>query len=471
MSEGFRPFRWQPKRGSSIPAAMRAGFIVVFGLWVTFGYQLVRGLGQIEGNVSAVHAAYYRGEQTLAKIRTNVLLGSIYLRDALLDRTGVGSRAYEAEVVQLRDEADTRLRDHLPEVESAEEREHWQRLQAELSTYWASHEFSLKEEPKTPADVSALVSATVLPRRDEVFSILDQLAALQSVANVRHQQESEFLFNQVRARLLTMGFGTLVGALAVALMASRHANLLEQEVQQQRRNEQRNREDLERLSARLVNAQEDERRSLARELHDGVGQGLTAVKMDIGIALRGDVDPRSRKALEEARDVTDTTLRDVRDMSQLLHPSVLDDFGLPATLTTYLRNFSHRSNIRTQLTEVMVARLAPEVELCVYRIVQEALSNVARHSGASVCTVSLSTSGTQLHLQVEDNGRGIGSAAERAVVRQGLGLIGMRERAQALGGTFSIEDRVGGGTALSVVLPLADPQHGAEVADAARRAG
>ena len=80
-------------------------------------------------------------------------------------------------------------------------------------------------------------------------------------------------------------------------------------------------------------SQEQERRTLARELHDEVGQALTAVKMDIGIALRADVDPRVRTALEEARDISETTLRSVRDMSQLLHPSVLDDFGLPATLT------------------------------------------------------------------------------------------------------------------------------------------
>jgi len=469
MSGGFRPFRWQPKSGSSIPAAMRAGFIVVFGLWVTFGYQLVRGLQQIEGNVSATHDAYFRGEQALAKVRTNVLLSSIYVRDSLIDTAAGHPQSYVGELTRLRTEVDDLLRTHVPEVESPEERAHWERLQGELADYWTSREGALSQQARTPEDAAALLRDSVLPRRDTVLSILDQLAAVQSVANTRQEQEADFLFNQVRARLLAMGFGTLVGALAVASMASRHANLLEGQVQRQRRNEQRNREDLERLSARLVNAQEDERRSLARELHDEVGQGLTAVKMDIGIALRGDVDPRSRTALEEARDLTETTLRGVRDMSQLLHPSVLDDFGLPATLTTYLRNFSHRSSIRAQLTETMEARLAPEVELCVYRIVQEALSNVARHSGATACTVSLSAAGRQLSLRVEDNGRGI-RATTSDTATHGLGLIGMRERAQALGGSFTIADRVDGGTSLSVVLPLKEPPSG-EVADATRRAG
>ena len=238
-------------------------------------------------------------------------------------------------------------------------------------------------------------------------------------------------------------------------MASRHASRLQREMERQRRNEQGNREDLERLSARLVNAQEDERRSLARELHDEVGQGLTAVKMDIGIALRGDIDPRSRTALEEARDLTETTLRGVRDMSQLLHPSVLDDFGLPATLKTYLRNFSHRSGIRAQLAETMDERLAPEVELCVYRIVQEALSNVARHSGATACTVALDR-----RPAVEPAGRGQRTRYRHLDDRHRLPRARPHRHARARAGARrQLHDRARaeGGTSLSVSIPLKEP--------------
>jgi len=135
-----------------------------------------------------------------------------------------------------------------------------------------------------------------------------------------------------------MGGATLLAALIVAVMASRHVSRLQREIERQRAAEQRNRQDLERLSARLVDAQEAERRKLARELHDAVGQALTAVKMDIGIALRSDNRLRVKDALEEASELTETTLRGVRDLSQLLHPSMLDDFGLPTTLVTYLRS-------------------------------------------------------------------------------------------------------------------------------------
>ena len=440
---------------ASVRAALLTGFAIVFALWLLWGYQLLRSLEQIEQNVASVHDSYVRGDQTLSKIRTNVLLGSIYLRDALIDGASARRDMYQSEFARLRREVDALVRSYVPDVTSADERDHWVRLQAELADYWASRDLAFTNEGRSPSDAAAVLRDRVVPRRDTVLQIADQIAALQAVANARHQQETDQLYGQVRTRLVSMGVGTLVVALFVAVMASRHVNRLQRQIERQRRIEIDNREDLERLSARLVDVQEQERRSLARELHDAVGQALTAVKMDIGIALRSDVDARGRSALEEARDISEDALRSVRDMSQLLHPSALDDFGLPATLTTYLRNFSHRTGIRAQLAETLDARLAPEIEVCVYRIVQEALSNVATHSGATACTVSLNSGGRMLRLTIEDNGRGIGPVTTRAKSERGLGLIGMRERAQALGGTFTVGDRDGGGTVVSVALPLA----------------
>jgi len=446
--------QYDRRMGPSVRAALLAGFAVVFALWLLWGYQLVRSLRQIEQNVTSVHETYVRGEQTLSKIRTNVLLGSIYLRDALIDGATPRRESYRDELMRLRSEVETLVASYVAAVSSQDERDHWERLQTELADYWASRDVAFTDQAKTPNEAAALLRDRVVPKRETVLQILDQLAALQDVANARHQQEIDVLYRQVRTRLLTMGAGTLVVALMVAMMASRHVNRLQREIERQRRIERDNREDLERLSARLVDVQEQERRTLARELHDEVGQALTAAKMDIGIALRAELEPRVRSALEEARDLSDQTLRSVRDMSQLLHPSALDDFGLPATLTAYLRNFAHRTGIRAQLAETMETRLAPDIEMCVYRIVQEALSNIARHSGATACTVSLNSGGGMLRLIIEDNGRGVGLPANRLSSGRGLGLIGMRERAQALGGTFNIKPRDGGGTIVMVALPL-----------------
>jgi signal transduction histidine kinase len=451
-------------------AALGAGFAAVFALWLVSGFQLVLSLQQMEENLSSVHESYVRGEQTLAKVRTNVLLGSIYLRDAIIDSASPRRDYYRSELTRLRSEVEQMLRNYVPEVTSTDEREHWARLQSELNEYWASREVAFNDPARNSSQAAVLLRSQVVPKRDTILQIVDQLTALQAVSNQRHQDEADALYYQALSRLLTIGAITLIVAIVVAVVASRHVNRLQRQVERQRRAEQRNREDLERLSARLVGAQEEERRNLARELHDEVGQALTALKMDIAIALRSATDSRGRDALTEARELAETTLRGVRDLSQLLHPSTLDDFGLPATLTAYLRSFSQRTGIRAQLAETIDDRLEPAVEVCVYRIVQEALSNVARHSGATACTVSLNAGNASLRLVIEDNGRGLPQGTDTRSIEHGLGLIGMRERAHSLGGTFSIANREGGGIRIAVTLPS---QGRIDVAgeEEARRAG
>jgi signal transduction histidine kinase len=427
------------------------GFAVVFALWIIWSYQLARGLEEIQRRVATAQETYVRGEQTLTRIRMNVLFGSIRLRDALIDGSSSRRDDYRVELIRLRDECDSLLNAYVPQVISVEEREQWARLQSELGQYWASREAAFSD---TTDGLSASILRALVPHRENVLTIADQLAALQAAANERHRSDLDLLYSQVRRRLASTGAGTLIVALIVAVMVSTHVNGLQRLLERQRLSERQNRQDLERLSARLVDAQEQERRNLSRELHDAVGQALTAVKMDLGIALRAEHDRRVREALEDAREITETTLRGVRDLSQLLHPSTLDDFGLPATLTAYLRRFSQRTSIRAQLAETLEERLPPHVEVCVYRIVQEALNNIARHSAATACTVTLSAGSGALGLVIEDNGHGFAPAADAAASTRGLGLIAMRERAQALGGTFSIEESPSGGVRVSVTIPL-----------------
>jgi len=455
----YVPVVWSA-RSSSIFLPQRAliiGFALVFALWVAWGLQLVHSLRDMERNNDIVQDAYVQGDQTLTRVRTNVLLGSIYLRDALIEGDSQQRETYRTELNRLRSEVELALQMYVPEVNSSPERNHWARLQSELADFWESRELALPgTAPDGQAQAALLLRRRVVPRRDTILQILDQLAALQETGIRQRRAEAYELNREVRGRLLSMGAGTLSVAFLVAVMASLYVSKLQHQIEQQRKSDQTNREDLERLSARLVDAQEAERRHLARELHDEVGQALTAMKMDIGIALRSDNPFRVKGALEDASQLAETTLRGVRDLSQLLHPSTLDDFGLPATLAAYLRNFSSRTGIRAQLAETIDERLAPAVETAVYRIVQEALSNVAQHSGATACTVALNEGADVLNLVIEDNGDGLERMFDSA--RRGLGLIGMRERAQTLGGTFSAVTRAGGGTQVAVTLPLTRAQ-------------
>jgi signal transduction histidine kinase len=207
-----------------------------------------------------------------------------------------------------------------------------------------------------------------------------------------------------------------------------------------------------------VQAQEDERRTIARELHDEIGQALTAVDVDLAIVeSRVGGDGRAIEAIREARSVAQHALSGVRDLSQLLRPSMLDDFGLPDTLRWYLRKFSDRTGVRTELVDDHLSeRLPIDVEVCVYRVVQEALTNVSRHAHASACRVFVQRVASSLIVTVEDDGIGWQMPmSDRKIPRDGLGLVGIRERVEDLGGRFRIEGKSGKGTRLTIELPLA----------------
>jgi signal transduction histidine kinase len=443
-------------RPSPIRGALIAGFGIVFALWLASGYQLVASIRESEERRAALRQSFLKGEQVLTTISTGVLLGSIYLRDALLSPTPEVLDHYATELTQLRMEVDTILPQYQALIDTPEEQVQWMKLHSELDAYWKSREIVLTVQPGTPAPTQ-LITSQVVPARESILQLVGSLSVLERAAIESNEQQASQFFEEARQRAAWLASVALLAALCTAFIAARHVGRLEKELGRRQRAETQNRLDLERLSARLVTAQEEERRSLARELHDAVGQALTAIKMEMGVALRGvEADARARSALEQARSIAESTLQSVRDLSQVLHPSMLDDFGLPEALRAYLRGFSQRTSIRAQfIHERMTERLPADVEVCVYRIVQEALTNVARHSGASTCTVSLIRRENVLQLSVEDDGRGLAAPPARPVdERRGLGLIGMRERAQTLSGSFVIENRPEGGTRVVVKLPV-----------------
>jgi signal transduction histidine kinase len=441
---------------STIRGALTVGFAVVFVLWGASGYELMRSLREVDRRLEASRNDFQRGQDVLATVRTNVLLGSIYLRDALIDRTAARDDDYRAALLKIREDVERVLPFYVPLIGSPIERQHWDHLLVELEKYWQSRDAVFGTEAVfTTANSAEVLRQRIVPARQSVLEIVDSLSELQRASRERHEAEAALLYSSAQTRVVSLAFLAIVVGLIVAVVATRHVGRLEHEIQRRQGAERQTRRDLERLSARLVTAQEEERRSLARELHDAVGQALTAIKIEMGVAMRGlETDSRARRALDEGRAIAESTLQNVRDLSQLLHPSMLDDFGLPEAVSAHLRSFAARTGIRTQLThERMDDRLPPEVEVCVYRIVQEALTNVARHSGASSCTVSLVRRAGMLQLAIEDDGRGIGTAARASDAQRRLGLIGMRERAQALAGTFVIENRPEGGTRVTVRLP------------------
>ena len=210
------------------------------------------------------------------------------------------------------------------------------------------------------------------------------------------------------------------------------------------------RDRLKDLSARLVQAQETERRALSRELHDEVGQSLTAVLVELRyLSACQRVRSEDETAhLETVKGLVENSVRVVRNMALLLRPSMLDDLGLIPALRWQARETSKRTSMDVSVAaELDSDNLPDEYKTCIYRVVQEALHNCARHSGATTVRIRVEQHVDRLALTIQDDGQGFD-------VRQmkGLGLLGIQERVARLGGAFSVHSKPGGGTIISIDL-------------------
>ena len=265
----------------------------------------------------------------------------------------------------------------------------------------------------------------------------------------------------------------LAASLLVVLMGERRHTENERLLRAQDELEERVRErtadldavnrNLRELSARLMQLQDDERRRIARELHDSVGQTLAALGMNLSL-VRNDVERMSNviSALNDSESLVREMSTEVRTISHLLHPPLLDEAGLCSAIRWYTDGFAQRSGIRVDLDlPDDFGRLAPEAETAIFRVVQESLTNIHRHSGSPVAKIQLRHPGDEVVVEIADKGKGM--SPERlqeltATGTPGVGIRGMKERLRQLGGTLEIESGKSG-TVVTLKLPLDRASH------------
>jgi signal transduction histidine kinase len=257
--------------------------------------------------------------------------------------------------------------------------------------------------------------------------------------------------------------------LVVAVVAVIRIRLLEGRSEEQHGRTQQAEQELRRLSNQLVRMQEEERKLLSRELHDELGQMLTALRMEIGRAERAQAlgSPTFAQTVAESKALVDRMMRMVRDLAMGLRPSMLDDLGLEPALAWQAREFSRRYNVPVDLAvDGDLERLPDPQRTCVYRVVQEALTNCAKHSAATEIQVKVVRGRARLDVSVRDNGVGMASTINHS----GLGLTGIKERVKDINGSASIETRPGGGTVVRITLPVPAAESSKEdiVANSAR---
>jgi signal transduction histidine kinase len=218
------------------------------------------------------------------------------------------------------------------------------------------------------------------------------------------------------------------------------------------------------LSGRLMASQEEERRRIARDLHDSTAQELAGLRMGLGVIKRSakKLDRKALNALTECQELAELCAREIRTLSYLLHPPLLDEFGLVFALRGYIQGFRKRSGLRVKLeadAQLEQARLPQELETNLFRIVQEGLTNIKHHSGSPSATIRLKQMNGDITLEIRDRGRGIAAPVAKAIAKGdfsglGVGLSGMRERVRQLGGQFRL-DTSDAGTNIILALPLA----------------
>lgn len=446
-------------RRSPLGTILVTGFGLTFALWIITGIALAIRFDDLDAEVLAGTDRFLAAEQALAEVRSNVLLAGIDWRDALVDNGGSDRQAFylarlrdyqaasQASLVVLRGRTDiAELQDSLDQLER------------EVHDYWESILPVIGLPPdQRAADLRRTLSDRILPRRANLVRIVERIQSLNREQLQQQQRREAALYARSRNRfLLTGGFAILI-SLAAGVFVTRHVRRLDERLRAELAANAENSADLHRLSARVVRAQEDERRLIARELHDEVGQALTAVKMQLAVARRALPEGQSA-AIDEARDTADAALQSVRQLSRLLHPPMLEDMGLASALDWYLKGFSERTGIATEVLHAgMHDRPSPEIETCLFRVVQEATTNIARHASATSCRVYVQRLPATVVMTVEDDGQGFDPAAVRARADVGLGLIGIRERVADARGTFTIDSAPGRGTRLTVELPVVSP--------------
>ncbi|HEX2059118.1 MAG TPA: sensor histidine kinase, partial [Thermoanaerobaculia bacterium] len=327
------------------------------------------------------------------------------------------------------------------------------KLEKGLDDYWQAFEplfeWSLYEKLMRSA---RFLRREVLPRREAVLAITTDIEQLNNTNLTAQRAEVSRRLVSFRDDLHRRLERTLLLGFLVAAVAVLRLRALERRSERQRAQAEEAERTMRLLSQQLVAAQEEERKKLTRELHDHVGQMLTALRMEIGRAdrARAASDTNLAQPLAEAKRLLDTILRSVRDLVMGLRPSMLDDFGLQPALEWLVRDFRRRFGTPVNLVlSGELDALPDQYRTCVYRIVQEALTNCARHARAKTIDIAVAFAQNTIELTVCDDGVGIDPDRAR-----GMGLLGIEERVRELHGVFRVHARQPHGTLLRVTLPV-----------------
>ncbi|HEY7192011.1 MAG TPA: sensor histidine kinase [Vicinamibacterales bacterium] len=394
----------------------------------------------IYAQLDALNAHHQRVEANLQRLRSDVNLSGIFVRDYLLDVARERAPEYRERIAEFRRTSLATVSE-LRTLVAHDDR--IARLEAKLEDYWSTFDplFDWTTTEKILRSASFL-RREVVPRREAAMTIAREIEQLNDANVAVQREEVARRHDAFRKDLQRLQIQTVLLGLGVAVVVLFRLRVLE------RRSEETERQ-MRELSQRLVNTQEEERKNLSRELHDHVAQMLTGLRMELGRIER--TSPALHSVVGECKRLVDDMFQTVRNLALGLRPSMLDDFGLQAALEWHARDCMRRYAINVDLKmDGDFDTLPDKYRTCIYRIVQEAMTNCVRHAGAKNIRVDVSADNRELQVTVSDDGCGLNSAQRR----QGLGLRGIDERVRELQGTVTIASAQRQGTILFARMPL-----------------
>jgi signal transduction histidine kinase len=415
---------------------LMAGFTLVIVLLVAAAIVGIRSIQSIQENANSLVR-----EQSL----TNRLIDELHSQQTTLSEVfSVLARDPDSvdyyKIMSQLDEADRDIARISQEGARTAEHDLWQRLnRSSLDFSREARRLLSIEEPETFSSIDLFryhgAFASVVARLLEAEYRKLNAAQAQIERRTSHLRDISLLFAAASVML------ALVFAVFTVRMVSQLIRRLEWQTAE-----------LGRVSWHMLEDQEATARRFSHELHDELGQSLTAVKTNLSaLAAAGPDAVQAGPRLADCLRLVDEAIGNVRQMSQLLRPTILDDFGLEAGLRWLVEGFAARTGIDVALDSSYSGRLPDETETHLFRISQEALTNIARHSGAKHVQMKLTSSGAEIRLSIQDDGCGLSAAPAAG---RGLGLIGMRARARSAGGDVTVRSRPGQGVLIEVRVPL-----------------
>ncbi len=428
--------------------AAAAALLSIIGLT---GFVAVRRANAINDEIVRINSKFHETERNLEGLRADMDSTRVYVRDYMLDPLGEPEEDISARFLDLKASMDERLR-NLSKLIGDEEESAIERLQAGLDGYFDSILPILEAGPLGFPGGTRGIRREMTSRREVVVSLAQRVGKIDERRFAQGNAELEQARRSLAADLWRLTAAGLALGIIIAFLGGHRIMMLQGRARLHQQRLERTEMELRRLSAELVRTQEEERRAISRELHDQIGQTLTALGIEIGNIerLREQSGAEFGERVAEARHLTQETLRSVRELAMGLRPSLLDDSGLVPALRWQAREFSKRVGVPVDLQiDGSLDGLPDNVKTCIYRIVQEALTNCARHARAQSIRVTLHGKTEGISVSIQDDGVGFDPTAEPS----GLGMIGMEERARELGGNLKIISDKTQGTLLLVEIP------------------